>query len=227
MKNSKEYAQRLQRLYRGLKRAQPPIEKVTYEDPIEAAIYGIISEHRSDSAAQRAIKRLRETFVDWNDLRVSRIEEVAEILQNDAATDRAVAAALVSVLRTVFDEHHVMSLMALKKQGKRPAKQILDDLQGVSPFVVDYCMLTALEGHAVPLTAGMTRYLKDNGIVDTEASEQEVEGFLTRHIAAKDAYEFYGLLRRESESPKGVKKKTRSKAAANKPKAKRTKRTKK
>ncbi|MHC4518495.1 MAG: hypothetical protein ACYTAS_07900 [Planctomycetota bacterium] len=209
MKNSREYATRLQKLYRGLKRAHPKVEKATHDDPIEALIFGVVSEYISESATQRAMKGFRGTFVDWNDLRVSRAEEIVEVLQEDSAKSRATALALLTALRAVFDEHHTLSLQSLKKMGKRPAKQAMEALDGVGHFVVSYCMLTALQGHAIPLTETMATYLKKNDIVDPEADTQDIEGFLTRQVAAKNAYEFYSLLRRESESPKIARKKTK------------------
>lgn len=216
MKNSKEYAQALQKFYRGLKRAHSKVEQTVYDDPIEAVIYGIVSEHFSEAAAQRAMKEFRQTFVDWNDLRVSRPEEIVEILQEDTPASRAAAGALTSALRGVFDEYHVLNLQALKKIGKRPAKQVLDDIEGVSSYVVNYCMLTSLGGHAIPLTEQMVAYLKRNGIVDPEAEQHDIEGFLTRHVAAKNAYEFFSTLRRESESPKLAKKTRKPRLKANK-----------
>jgi hypothetical protein len=72
--------------------------------------------------------------------------------------------------------------------------------------------LTALDGHAIPLTTEMTAYLKQNHIVDPSADDEEIQGFLTRHIAAKDAYEFYGLLRQEAEAPKAGKPKAAAKS---------------
>ena len=51
--------------------------------------------------------------------------------------------------------------------------------------------------------------LRQNAVVDPEADLHDIEGFLTRQVAAKNAYEFYGLLRRESETPKLAKKKTK------------------
>lgn len=210
MKNSKEHSQQLQRLFRGLKRAHPKVDKTTYDDPIEALIYGVVSERLTDAAAQRAMKEFHQTFVDWNDLRVARAEEIVEILQEDTAVSRATALALTAVLHAVFDEYHTLSLQTLKKIGKRPAKQVLEALDGVSPYVVDYCMLTSLQGHAIPLTEPMVAHLKRNDIVDPEADLQEIEGFLTRQVAAKNAYEFYRLLRRESEAPKRAKKTRRT-----------------
>ena len=209
MKNSKEYATRLQKLYRGLKRAHPKVEEVSYDDPIEALVYGVVSERISESSTQKAMKDFRTTFVDWNDLRVSRVEEILDVLKEDSPDSRAVASSLITALRAIFDEYHTLSLQPLKKVGKRPAKQTLETLDGVGHFVVCYCMLTSLQGHAVPLTETMATYLKDNEVVDPEADVADIEGFLTRQVAAKNAYEFYSLLRRESEAPKVAKKKTK------------------
>jgi len=228
MKNSKEYATRLQKLYRGLKRVHPKTEKVTHDDPIEALIYGIIGEYTSDSATLKAVKGFQGVFVDWNDLRVSRVEEIVEVLQEDTAATRAAAFALITALRAIFDEYHALSLQLLKKMGKRPAKQAIETLDGVGHFVVSYCMLTSLQGHAIPLTETMADYLKQNEIVDPDADASDIEGFLTRQVAAKNAYEFYSLLRRESESPKVAKKTKRTRKTTKATKAaKKTKKAKK
>jgi endonuclease III len=217
MKNSKEYADRLQKLYRTLKRAHPKTEPVTYEDPIDALIYGILSEQVRDSVAQTAVTGIKNTFIDWNDLRVSRVEEIVEVFGEDTPDTRNTGAALTMALRAIFDTYHTLSLQALRKMGKRPAKQVLDQLQGASRFCVNYCMLTSLQAHAIPLTESMVEYLKRNEIVDPQAEEEDIEGFLGRQVPAKDGYEFYALLRRESESPKvGKKKKTTKKTARRK-----------
>jgi hypothetical protein len=64
-----------------------------------------------------------------------------------------------------------------------------------------------MQAHAVPLTKDMIEYLRKNGFIAPDADEEDIEGFLTRQVSAKDAYEFYALLRRESESPKLSRKK--------------------
>jgi len=210
MKNSKEYAQRLKKFYRGLKRARTKIEPTTYEDPLNALIYGIVSEQMRADVAQAAMEGIRKTFIDWNDLRVSRVEEVVEVFGADTAAARNTGAALTMVLRAVFDTYHTLSLQSLKKMGKRPAKQALEKLEGVSRFAVNYCMLTSLQAHAVPLTAPMVEYLRQQDVVDPQADDEDIEGFLARQIAAKQGYEFYALLRRESESAKVAKKKKKT-----------------
>jgi endonuclease III len=202
MKNSRQHAQRLQRLYRTLKRAYPKVEPVNHDDPVDALIYGVVSEKLSASASEAAMKGIRRTFVNWNDLRVSRVEEIVEVLGDGSVVGRETAAALTGALRSVFDIHHTVSLQALKKLGKRPAKQAIEKLGGLSRFAVDYCMLTALQAHAIPLTERMLEYLKCHKIVDSRADEEQIEGFLTRQDSAKNAYEFYALLRQECECPR-------------------------
>jgi hypothetical protein len=61
------------------------------------------------------------------------------------------------------------------------------------------------------LTKKMIEFLRSNELVHAGADEQEIEGFLARQVSAENAYEFYSLLRRESEAreAKGKKKTAR------------------
>jgi len=215
MKNSKEYSKKVHRLYRSLKRKYPKVQRVIYERIVDSLVYAIVSENMSETAAQSAIKRFADYFVDSNDLRVSRAEEIIEALGADTPVTRDIAWALTSALRIVFEKYNRVSLEALRKMSKRPAKQALEKIDGTSHFVVNYCMLTSLYGHAIPLTKKMIEYLRSSELVHPEADEQEIEGFLARQISAENAYEFYALLRRQSEARKAkAKKKTTRKTKA-------------
>jgi len=220
MKDSKKYGVKVRKVYRELKRKYPKVEPVYYEEPVEAIVYALISEKMSESATRMAVKRFHEHFVDLNDLRVSRAEEIVELLGEDTAAARDAALALTRALMAIFEKNQTVSLESLKKIGKRPAKQILEKINGVSHFVVNYCMLTALQGHAIPLTEQMYEYLREKELVHPEADDHEIEGFLTRLIAAETAYQFYYLIRHESK--KRRRKRRKKKKAAAKPKAKET-----
>jgi len=224
MKNSKEYSKKVRRLYGLLKRERAKVKKVIYDEPADALVYAIVSENMSEAAAESAIKRFTNYFVDLNDLRVSQTEEIVEMLGEDTTATRDTASTLTRALRAVFDAYHTVSLSPLKRIGKRPAKQVLEKMDAVSHFVVNYCMLTSLEGHAIPLTKRMIEYLRNNELIHPDADEQETEGFLTKQISTENAYEFYALLRRESESHKG---KRRKKATIKGKKTKTKKKTKK
>ena len=238
MKDSKEYSRKVQKLYRSLKRKYPKPQKVIYEEPLEALVYAVVSENMPGKAAQSVIKRISDNFIDLNDLRVSLSAEIIEVLGEDSSVTRNVASSLTKALRAVFNRYNTISLEELKKMGKRPARQALEQIEGTSTFVVDYCMLTSLQGHSIPLTKSMIRYLRNSEIVHPAADEQEIEGFLTRQISAKNGYEFYALLRQESESAKAGKKddaevkkikvalKTKTKTTATKKKTRKVKKKK-
>jgi len=202
MKNSKEYSKKIQSLYRSLKTKHPKVTRVTHKTVVQALVYAIISENMSGSATKAAIKRFDDYFVNLNDLRVSRTEEIVELLGENTPVTKDTATTLTKSLRAVFNEYNAVDLESLKKIGKRPAKQALEKIDGTSCFVVNYCMLTSLQGHAIPLTGKMVKYLRSNELVHAEADEQQIEGFLTKQISAKNGCEFYSLLRRESDSPR-------------------------
>lgn len=216
MKNSKEYSKKVHELYRSLKGKRPKVQRVIYDEPVEALVYGIVSENISATAAQSALKRFADSFVDWNDLRVSREEETIEALGGDTPAARDTVWRLTTVLRAIFDKYNTVSLASLKRIGKRPARRVLEKIEGTSRFVVNYCVLTSLQGHAIPLTEKMIKYLRNNELVHAGADEQEIEGFLARQISAENGYEFYALLRRESESGRARRKKKTKKVKRHK-----------
>jgi endonuclease III len=207
MKDSKEYSKRVRSCYAVLKREYGKVDEVSYDDPVEALVYACVSGKATEKEARATLKRFADYFVDLNDLRVSRPEEIVELLGGDTLQNRATALTLTTALRSVFGKYNTVSLQALKKLGKKPAKQILEKMNGVNRFAVDYCMLTALHGHAIPLTDRMMDYLKRNDLVHPDGDYDQIEGFLARQVAAKNGFTFYALLRRESESGRPVLKK--------------------
>ena len=192
-----------------MKREYGKVKKVSINEPVDSLIQGILSENMTDSAAQSATRKLAGHFVDWNDLRVSRPDEILEAIGKDSGDMRATALVLTRALYSVFNRYDIVSLDVLAQMGKRSARQALAKLDAVSPFVCDYVMLTSLKAHAMPLTPKMIEYLKAEELVHPKADGADIQGFLTRQISATKAYEFYVLLRQESEKG-AVKAKTKS-----------------
>jgi hypothetical protein len=207
MKDNKKYADKLLKEFRSLKREYGKVIKPKYEFSTDALIYAIVSENMADSAANAAIKKLSRHFVDWNDLRVSRVEEIVDVIGKDSPENRIIAEALTQSLNTIFNKYDVVNLEALIEAGKRQAKTILEKLLPASRFVINYTVLTALDGHAIPLTPRMLEYLKNNELIQADATVEEIEGFLERQISASQAYEFYAVFRQASESAKAGEKK--------------------
>ena len=203
MKNSKEYAKKITSLYQSLKRKYPKVTAGNYlashKQVVDSVVYGIICEKLSEKDTESALKRFSEYFVDWNDLRVSRPEEIAEQLGADTPENRQIALTITKVLQKIFNENHQVSIESLQKTPKRQARVKLEKIEDLSRFAVDYCMLVSLGSHTIPLTEKMIEYLKMNDLVDKNADANAIEGFLSKQITARNGYEFYELLRSESE----------------------------
>ncbi|RKY06461.1 MAG: hypothetical protein DRP66_08750 [Planctomycetota bacterium] len=200
MKDSKQYAKAIGKLYRSLKKKHGKIKAVEFDDPVEAIVYAIISENVRSSKARSIRRRINEHFVNLNDLRVSRTEEICEVLGSDSAAARRTADKLTKVLNAIFQKFDRVGAEELKEMGKRQGRKELEKLQAAGKFAVDYCFLTALGGHAIPLTPRMIEYLKADNLVDPAATDEDIASFLERQISASNDYEFYSLLRRRSEA---------------------------
>lgn len=199
MKDSKKFSERIQKAFRALKRKYGKIEKPKYDMSADSLVYAVLSEFLTESGAATAFKKLQAHYVDWNDLRVSMEEEVLDILGKDTPQTRQVAAGLTQSLFAIFNKYDVVNLEALAEAGKRQAKVILEKLL-TDRYVINYVMLTAFEGHAVPLTPAMVEYLKANELIHPESTHEEIEGFLERQITVNQAYEFFAVLKKESET---------------------------
>lgn len=208
MKNSKKYSKEIEKLFRSLKIRSSKVKFPAYTDPVDAVIYAALSEYMADPAAKTACRKLGRHFVDWNDLRVSRSEEILDVLGNDSKDYEEIASELTRMLNAVFNRYHAVTLMSLTEIGKKQAKTELQELDGITPFVVNYCVLTSLHGHAIPLSEKMVDCLRLNKLVHPGADYDTIKGFLERQITSAHAYQFYTFLKRLSEKmPKSYKKK--------------------
>lgn len=200
MKNSKDYAKQIDKLFRRMRQDRGKYSPPSYADPLPALIDGIFLEHWTMTQTHSALKRIHEHFVDDNDLRVSRQDEVLDAMGVRDADSRAITTSLLMSLMAIFNRHDQLRLQFLCDQGKRQARKELDLIAGLTPFAIDYCFLHALDGHTIPLNRVTIDYLKAGGFVHPESTDEEIQGFLVRQISAAQAREFATLLHAEAMS---------------------------
>lgn len=199
MKNSRQHVQKLKKLFTALKKGTEKSKKPLFSDFIESLVFAVLCEKSSESSAKAAIKKILSHFVDFNDLRVARIEEISEIIGADIEEPEKCALRLTMLLNAIFQKYDCLSPEELLNAGKKNTQEILAKLNGMSAFVCDYILLTVLNSHTVPMTEKMTQYLKTYGIVDRDADNAQVMSFIGRQITMANAYTFYSLIRHDSE----------------------------
>lgn len=199
MKEAKNFGDKVHQLTRLLKHKHQKFECLVYEEPADALVFAILCEHTTSQQAQVSFRKIKEHFIDLNDLRVSRPEEIVESAGPDTGITNQTALNLNNILKAIFEKYNMVTLADLKKQGKKQIRDAVSRFPGISDFVIDYCMLTAFAAHAIPLTDRMFEFLKSQKLVEPDQPAQLISQMLARHIPAKEAYNFYWLLRKESE----------------------------
>jgi hypothetical protein len=199
MKDNNKYVLKLKKLFTVLKKGNEKLKKPVYDDVIEAVVFAVLCEKSPESSAKAALKKIQSHFVDFNDLRVARIEEITEVIGHDIEESERCAAKLTSLLNAVFQKYDCLSLEEPAAGGKKGLREILEKFNGATNFISSYCLLTVAGTHCVPLTEKMIQYLKTYDVVDGHLENEQIAGFVEKQITAANSYTFYAMVRHDSE----------------------------
>ncbi len=161
---------------------------------LEGIVYGICHEGTTREQANQALSRFKDDFFDWNEVRVSSVEEIKGMLAGlPDPEDRAYR--LRRFLRQLFEKTYGFNLDPL---AKKPLKESIKALREYEVFNSDY--LTAivtqqtLGGHAIPVDAPIRRALIRLGIGDADTDIPTLRGILERAVPKNRGAEFFELL---------------------------------
>ena len=160
---------------------------------LEQLVYGCCLEDASAEPAQQAFSALEEQFFDWNEVRVSTITELSEVMRM-LPDPRGAAVRAKRVLQSVFEASYSFDLEHLKKENIGAAAKKLNKIDGASPFGVAFVTQAALGGHAIPVSCGGFQVLKVLGVVSDKEIKTGVVPGIERAIAKNKGIEFGSLL---------------------------------
>jgi endonuclease III len=183
----------LNKTYRVLKRTYEHTALRGEQPLLETLLFAACLENTRHDVAREALTKLRNSFFDWNEIRVSTVKELAEVMTS-LAEPAAAAARLKGILQSVFESDYSFDLENLKKQNIGAAVKRLQKLSGTSPFVVAYANQVALGGHSIPVDKGTLGALYVLGVIsEAEAQEGVVPG-MERAIPKSKGHEFGAIL---------------------------------
>ncbi|HET6576015.1 MAG TPA: hypothetical protein VFG68_20610 [Fimbriiglobus sp.] len=176
----------------ALKKKFPPPPEPPRRPILEEVVYAICREGVTSAAADAAFAHLKTAFFDWNEVRVSSVQEVADVLGKlPGAGDRAKR--IVDFLQEHFERTYSFDLEDLEKKGlKQAAKQLARYKdKGVTDFVVAWVTQRSLGGHAVPLDGPGLRVLQRLGVIDADTDDLEaVRASVEHYVPKARGYEF-------------------------------------
>ena len=159
---------------------------------IEHLLFACCLEDAHHDAAEEGFAGAGAYLFDWNEVRVTSISELAEVMA--CLPIRAAANRVKRVLHAVFETTFNFDLEDLRKKNLGPTVNWLEKLDGTTPFTVAYAVQAALGGHAIPVDRGTMAALRALDLVaEKDAATGAVPG-LERAVAKAKGVEFGSLL---------------------------------
>lgn len=182
----------LTKLHRVLKKHYKPV--VPVERPLlDHLLYACCLETANYDAADQAFACLQEAYFDWNEVRVTTVSELSEVMRC-LPNPSAAASRLKRTLQSVFESYYAFELEALKKENIGQAVKKIQQLDGITPYAVAYATQLGLGGHAIAVNAGAMETLRIIGAIDDKEAEAHKVPGLERAIPKNKGIEFASLL---------------------------------
>ena len=168
---------------------KPPSNRTVFEN----MLYGCCLENSTFEAADEAFAKLQENFCDWNEVRVTTLDELAESGKN-LGNPMECATSIKQTLYGVFEKYFTYDLDFLKKENLGKAVTTFEAMKGVTPFVISYVSQNGLGGHSIALDRSTMSLFYVLGIIsEAEAQKGRVPG-LERTISKAKGPEFFVLV---------------------------------
>lgn len=196
MKEGTAYAARLKKAYARLRAGagSPPVVPDA-DDPLRRLAVAVLGVGLGDDAAEAAVERMLAQMTDWNEVRVSQVPEILQALGISGPAATNAAQHLRDALQGIYQRENRMSLDRLRNLGRREARAYLEGIKGLDAYAVASICLWSLGGHAIPVDDRLLAALRTEGLVHPEATRDEVQAFLERHVSAADAKGFCVVMR--------------------------------
>jgi endonuclease-3 len=143
--------------------------------------------------ADAALAALNEQYFDWNEVRVSTVRELAEVMKTLVDPEDS-AVRLKRSLQSVFESIYAFDLEPLAKENLGKATERLSRYPGTTSFVVAHVTQTALGGHAVPVNRGLLLAFHVLGVISAEELQQGTVPGLERTIPKSKGQEVGSIL---------------------------------
>ena len=181
------------KLNTALKKHYKPLPAQPARPLLEHVLYASLLEDAPADLADEGMAKCEQEFYDWNEVRVTTVTELAQVLSRLPEPMKA-AQRLKSNLQAIFEEFYTFDLDHLKKENLGKAVNKFEKMPGMTPFVLSYTIQHGLGGHSIPVDySAMVIMLSTEIATQPEAMAGKVPG-LERAIPKSKGIEFSGLL---------------------------------
>ncbi|MCI0682668.1 MAG: hypothetical protein L0Y71_11230 [Gemmataceae bacterium] len=160
-------------LFAALGKQAKELEDAPARPVLEQFIYAVCREGSTRAHADQAYQALQAHFFDWNEIRVSAPEELAEVLEGLAPDPLTRAQRIIGFLQEVFETTFAFDLESLQQKGLKQAAKQLARYQSANDYAVAWVTQHSLGGHAIPLDNVLLRVLRRLQLIDEDVHDLE------------------------------------------------------
>ena len=180
--STKNRGDRIQLLHKVVTKHFTPVPASEDRNVLEHLVYACCLEDAKYEQADEAFHRLRESFFDWNEIRVTTVTELGESLQS-LPDPLAAAVRVKQNLQSLFESRYSFEIDDMTKMNQGKALQELEKLKGMTKFVLSYVVQNALGGHSIPVSSSVMQVLLACEIVSEAEAAKGLAPGLERTVA--------------------------------------------
>ena len=184
MKDAKTFEKLVKKALPGVRALSASLEMPDDMDVTRYMVYAILLADSTEKLASRALGRLDREFVDFNEMRVCQMEELAVILGKDCPDPDGKAERILNSLNGIYAKCSGIRPDYLAEMNKRDIRKHFREI-GLCHFAEGLVSMVCYEIHAVPVDSTLYETLVMLKMVHVDATPSAVQGFLERIIAQK------------------------------------------
>ena len=159
---------------------------------LECLMFAACLENATFDAAESAYLVLEHHYIDWNEIRVSTPQEIADtlpMLPNPLEAGERIK----KTLQWVFETTYMFDLEDYRKKTIGQTVEYLDSIPSCTQFMTNYLVQIGLGGHQIPVDEAALRILRRLELTKVSNGREEVPG-LERIITKGKSIEFATLM---------------------------------
>lgn len=157
---------------------------------IDIAVFHMLHLQMPISSAERSFLRLKRSFVDWNEVRISSVREIQAAIGSSMAAE-GVAQSIHAFLWKVHQDQHETSLEFLNELTIAQVRRYLRSVGCMSTATIDLILRLKKAQSIIPLDKSSERVLVRIGIVPSGFTTRQKQRFLQRLVPEEEVVNFH------------------------------------
>jgi endonuclease III len=165
--------------------------RATDEDALDGVVLGLLTMGVGEGPAIKLVKKLHNSFVDWNEIRVASARDMMGMAKG---LPEDVARKIKVFLNSLFEESGTMSGESVTLKKPQELRAWLGKIDILDAEDIETIVLFALGGNVMPAGDGLVTVCRRLGLVARKATRVTVRKAVLKGLPPEQYREFAGLL---------------------------------